>query len=351
MARTGVTYLDIVQAAKAIKARGEEPTVDRVRAQLGTGSKSTIAPLLKRWRSESSSNTDSSGLPRDLVDALKGLHQRIQEAASKQVEELQQEFLVQEKEITSQLEELRATSNQQAASIRDLEHRLSSTEAEKRRFKQSLQETQTALEKSEYQKQEALQRIAEQKVMIEEIKQENRDVREHFEHFQQRTANDRQYERDQYRSAAEQLKGQIAVLTEQLTLAERRFNEQELLYKQGQALIAEINREKQQLGEQIGAASTEATNLREQAEVQASELKDRQAEVASLREQISRLQREGSSAQKEVQLQQSALNRLELELTATKDRLEQLADENRTLIQEKAVIQGQFSQLENSLKP
>ncbi|WP_445357148.1 DNA-binding protein [Microbulbifer sp. ANSA002] len=347
MARTGVTYLDIVQAAKAIKARGEEPTVDRVRAQLGTGSKSTIAPLLKRWRSEFASNTDSSGLPRDLVDALKGLHQRIQEAASKQVEELQQEFLVQEKEITSQLEELRVTSNQQAASIRDLEHRLSSTEAEKRRFKQSLQETQTALEKSEYQKQEALQRIAEQKVMIEEIKQENRDVREHFEHFQQRTANDRQYERDQYRSAAEQLKGQIAVLTEQLTLSERRFNEQELLYKQGQALIAEINREKQQLSEQVGVASTEAANLREQA----CELKDRQTEVASLREQISKLQREGSSAQKEVQLQQSALNRLELELTTTKDRLEQLADENRTLIQEKAVIQGQFSQLENSLKP
>ena len=44
MARPGVTYYDISRAAEAVKARGCEPTIDRVREQLGTGSKSTIAP-------------------------------------------------------------------------------------------------------------------------------------------------------------------------------------------------------------------------------------------------------------------------------------------------------------------
>ncbi|WP_444922161.1 DNA-binding protein [Microbulbifer sp. CnH-101-G] len=350
MARTGVTYLDIVQAAKAIKARGEEPTVDRVRAQLGTGSKSTIAPLLKRWRSESASDTDVNGLPKDLVDALKELHQRIQGAANQQIEEVQQEFQVQEKEITSQLEESRSTASQQAARIRELEQKLSITETEKRKLKQSLEETRVALEKSDYQRQEALERIAEQKAAIEEIKQENRDVREHFEHFQQRTANDRQHERDQFRASSEQMKGQIAVLNEQLALSERRFNEQELLYKQGQALIVELNREKQQLSEQVGVASTEAANLRQQAEMQGGELKDKQAEIASLRERVSQLQSESSATRREVHLQQSALEKLESELAASQNRLEQVTDENRILIQEKAMIQGQFTQLESSLK-
>ncbi|WP_226646444.1 DNA-binding protein [Microbulbifer variabilis] len=350
MARTGVSYLDIVQAAKAIKAIGEEPTVDRVRAQLGTGSKSTIAPLLKRWRSESASDTDVSGLPKDLVDALKGLHQRIQGAANKQIEEVQQEFQAQEKETTSQLEELRNTTSQQAARIRELEQKLSVTEAEKRKFKQSLEEKRAALEKSDYQKQEAIERIAEQKAAIEEMKQENRDIREHFEHFQQRTANDRQHERDQFRAGSEQLKAQITVLNEQLALSERRFSEQELLYKQGQALIVELNREKQQLSEQVGVASTEAANLRQQAKVQGGELKDKQAEITSLRERVSQLQSESSAARKEVHLQQSALEKLELELAATQNRLEQVMDENRILIQEKAMIQGQFTQLESSLK-
>ena len=49
MARIGVTFDDIAQAADLIETQGEKPTVDRVREVLGTGSKSTIAPLLKRW--------------------------------------------------------------------------------------------------------------------------------------------------------------------------------------------------------------------------------------------------------------------------------------------------------------
>ena len=50
MARTGVTYIDIIKASEAIKESGHDPTVDRVREFLGTGSKSTIAPLLKKWK-------------------------------------------------------------------------------------------------------------------------------------------------------------------------------------------------------------------------------------------------------------------------------------------------------------
>ncbi|OES24292.1 plasmid replication region DNA-binding N-term family protein, partial [Alteromonas macleodii] len=41
MARAGVTYHDVAKAAEAIKSRHQEPTVDRVREHLGTGSKST----------------------------------------------------------------------------------------------------------------------------------------------------------------------------------------------------------------------------------------------------------------------------------------------------------------------
>ncbi|GGZ80154.1 DNA-binding protein [Paraglaciecola sp. Hal342] len=58
MARAGVTYHDIAKAAEAIKTHGQEPTVDRVREHLGTGSKSTIAPLLKRWRSDRPMSVD-----------------------------------------------------------------------------------------------------------------------------------------------------------------------------------------------------------------------------------------------------------------------------------------------------
>lgn|GEM_PF-6641372 len=39
MARAGVTYHDVAKAAEVIKNQRQEPTMDRVREQLGTGSK------------------------------------------------------------------------------------------------------------------------------------------------------------------------------------------------------------------------------------------------------------------------------------------------------------------------
>ena len=78
MARAGVTYHDVAKAAEAIRSQRQEPTVDRVREHLGTGSKSTIAPLLKRWRSDNGEAADIGGLPNDLIEVVKSLHERVQ---------------------------------------------------------------------------------------------------------------------------------------------------------------------------------------------------------------------------------------------------------------------------------
>ena len=47
MARPGVTYLDVARAATAIKAKGDNPTIDKVREHLGTGSGKVIKPFGK----------------------------------------------------------------------------------------------------------------------------------------------------------------------------------------------------------------------------------------------------------------------------------------------------------------
>lgn len=48
MAR-GITELDVHGAADALVARGERPTVERVRTHLGTGSPNTVTRLLETW--------------------------------------------------------------------------------------------------------------------------------------------------------------------------------------------------------------------------------------------------------------------------------------------------------------
>lgn len=76
MPRTGVTFDDIAEAASKLLCMGESPSVQRVREVLGTGSNSTIAEHLKRWKLQRSSKEGAAlpeALPKELVPPLETL--------------------------------------------------------------------------------------------------------------------------------------------------------------------------------------------------------------------------------------------------------------------------------------
>lgn len=125
MARIGVTYFDISKAAELILERGETPTVDKVREQLGTGSKSTIAPLLKRWRVDSGVITETqSGLPNDILEAVKSLFDRINASADKRIEQTEQEFKSKQNNFESTITEANNKIQQLSEENAQLQQRL-----------------------------------------------------------------------------------------------------------------------------------------------------------------------------------------------------------------------------------
>lgn len=70
MARKGITFDQVANAAQSIKNRGLEPTIHAVRTELGNeGSYSTISQHLARWRSESADKVDLKELPPEAEDA------------------------------------------------------------------------------------------------------------------------------------------------------------------------------------------------------------------------------------------------------------------------------------------
>ena len=92
MARPGIMYVHVAAAAQLV-AQGKNPTIDSVRGALGgTGSKSTIAPLLKRWKAAHQDTVAHAelGLPAELVLALKGVYETVQAQATLQVEQSEQ---------------------------------------------------------------------------------------------------------------------------------------------------------------------------------------------------------------------------------------------------------------------
>ena len=50
MARPGVTYLDVSNAAQKLVAAGQRPTINTIRIALGTGSNSTLGAHLRNWK-------------------------------------------------------------------------------------------------------------------------------------------------------------------------------------------------------------------------------------------------------------------------------------------------------------
>ena len=112
MARYGITYEDVAAAAKAILRQGKNPTMERVRTELGgTGSFATINKYLNRWREEQLLATTKSLptqediiAPGEVSRAVNSVWEQLSAQAHQQVEKIQQAYeekiavLIQEKQ-------------------------------------------------------------------------------------------------------------------------------------------------------------------------------------------------------------------------------------------------------------
>lgn len=349
MARAGVTYHDVAKAAEAIKTRRQEPTVDRVREQLGTGSKSTIAPLLKRWRSDNGQSTDISGLPNDLVEVVKSLHERIQQMADHRIEQARDEFKALNDELRKELSEARNTIAQLTARQQDLDGQISRITEEKSLQDKSLEEARVSLAKAEAQREEAIARTAELKESVAELKQENKDIRDHFEHYQQRTAEDRQQEREQFRTVNQGLKAQIQDLQYRLAQAESRASELFDANVQLQSNADKLEQTNATLNRDLNGKIDDIQNLKLDLQDALTKGQEYQHKNEQLADKIAALTGQKTDADKELALLSQALEATKTELKATQDKVAFLTDENKVIFQEKAVIEGQFKQLQGSL--
>lgn len=109
MARKGVTYDQVANAAAAIKARGTEPTMSGIRVEIGdTGSLSTISQHLAKWREQESQKVHTDDLPEELEKVLMTAITQVWNAANKYAQEdvsaIKQEYKDKEKELKKELE-------------------------------------------------------------------------------------------------------------------------------------------------------------------------------------------------------------------------------------------------------
>lgn len=337
MARAGILYSDVVRAASLLIEAGKSVTVDNVREAMGgTGSKSTIAPMLKRWKLEHQEQVEASaaGLPVTLVQAVKAVYDHLQAEAGQQVELAQQrhqdelqathkqeQLLLDEKVALARRSEVLATE------LKGAQQTIAKLQSEKQAMSVSL----AALESDR----SGLQlRLSDRSAEVAALNQQLTLARAQFDHYQEATAGQRAEEKQTYEQ-------RIARLEHDLTGAQQRLLVQQSTIAHQETQIAYLNTDNTRLQEDSHAMLDDLSRARaerDQLSYQKKELvSSNQAFVAKLDASQQAL----SASQMAQAVQQSQNLQLTELLNQADAKLVKLEQERLTLIQERAELQAQ----------
>ncbi|HKM16184.1 MAG TPA: DNA-binding protein [Marinospirillum sp.] len=95
MARVGIQYETVVEAVLQLQKQGDNPTIQRIREWLGTGSFTTISEHLRQWRENQKNSTplqqEGLGLPANLIKLTQELWQQACLEADEKMQVYQQQ--------------------------------------------------------------------------------------------------------------------------------------------------------------------------------------------------------------------------------------------------------------------
>lgn len=349
MARSGINYVDVSKAAEIVRQNNEEPTVDRVRAVMGTGSKSTIAPLLRKWKDQSGDTQVMPGVPKELSDAVQSVYEQAKAAANA-------EFAKKEESIAQKHEDLVKNLNKTASQLADQKEEnqsLSDFNTELKTNLSASQEQNTQLQtgivklQAEFRQTQAL--LSNAKETIGELKSENKDIRAHFEHFQHYSSEERHRERDEYvnslqaeRDRNSALNNDLAALRNELIASQSVINELSINNSEQNSLRNKSEAELKLVNENLKRLTNENSLIARDLEKATKLLSATKEEGMQLRSTI-------TITNKENEILHSKVAELVSQLEMVTSKLEKLNEQLSLVSQEKSVIQGQFIQLQNSL--
>lgn len=107
---------------------------------------------MKRWRLDNDGDAEVSGLPHDLVEVVKSLHERVQQMADQRIEQTRQEFEALNDKLHTRLAEANSTLIQLSSRQQDMEKQIELLNEEKRQQSRTLEDTRVALAKAESQR-------------------------------------------------------------------------------------------------------------------------------------------------------------------------------------------------------
>ena len=222
MARLGITYDDVAAAAATLSIAQKSITVDSIREALGsTGSKSTIAPLLKRWRAQqqNAGETLPSSLPPALLQAVTAINAQVQADADARIAALTTAHEEAVAELRAHLHEAGILIEKQSEESEKLKVQLSELTTHSETLQSRISELNLTIVKAEAESEGLRLRLADRAQHIQQLQDQLEKARAQFDHYQTTTAAQRNEERRDFGQHLLRNEHDIKRLREDLTSA------------------------------------------------------------------------------------------------------------------------------------
>jgi chromosome segregation ATPase len=233
MARPGVSYKDVAMAAEQLAAQGRNPTIESVRALLGTGSTATVGPYLRAWRNKQDASRQlalKEKLPEELIAVIKGLWERVFIEAEAKFETERLETRQSLIECQQQMTVIQTDYNRaQQKSAVVIEEKLAIIN-EKLSLEQTVAEQAQRISEILAEKDVMAIQLSIQTTRIEELHQLHAQVQKNLEHYREASLEQRRIDqqshdqqRQQLEQTIQQLRHESAQLQHQLVIAQQQL--------------------------------------------------------------------------------------------------------------------------------
>lgn len=305
MARAGILYSQVAKAAAQLTQAGKTPTIDTVREALGdTGSKSTIAPMLKRWKAQHQESVDGAdtGLPAELVEAIKSIYQRLQDDVARQLEQLTVTHHADLNAMREQRDAALASETQLRQAHNALAAECSRAQQSLSKCHEDLQSGALALTAAQTENAGFQQRLADRATEVYALNQQLTQARAQFEHFQEATARQRAEERQAFEQ-------RLARLEQEIAAGHRRHEAQQALLGQQEAGLAHQAADLDRLREGLTRAQNELHQViseRDQKNLQLQDLgvtkADAERRLDTVQQALIEARTEAATARRQVEM-------------------------------------------------
>ena len=292
MARGGINKAVVQTARLAILARGENPSIDAVRIEMGnTGSKTTIHRYLKELDdSETRLSITEAPIDDELGELVARLAQRLKEKAQEPIDLALAQFEQQKAALLAQIESLEATHGQLKQQFEIQAAALAEESAALQTASTSLQTEQTRNAGLSQACSDYELRINDKDEQIRSLEDKHLHARDALEHYRNAIKDQREQEQRRHEGQLQQVQAELRqaqqsalVRQDEITqlhrdnerlLIEHRVTTKELAALQEQSRKAQAQQLK--LSEQVSQADSERTLLQERLRVAVQESQSRQ---------------------------------------------------------------------------